>query len=97
MGSEMCIRDSYYAFGSAGPWSCQAEDWFEDVGLHVQLPMQGVKSTSIVWEAKEQVDATALFCGEDDRFGTHCKFSSADCRQLVTKPHIHIPLVLLLF
>ena len=58
---------------SAGPWSCAAEDWFHG---SVELPMEGVKSTSIVWkkpeEAKE-VDATALFCGEDDRFGTHCK------------------------
>ena len=63
---------------SAGPWSCQAEDWFEDA---VQLPMEGVKSTSIVWKPPvdqegnvKNVDATALFCGEDDRFGTHCEF-----------------------
>jgi len=56
---------------SAGPWSCAAEDWF--LGA-VELPMEGVKSTSIVWrkpEGLEEVDATALFCGEDDRFGTH--------------------------
>jgi len=56
---------------SAGPWSCAAEDWFQGV---VELPMEGVKSTSIVWkkpEGVEKVDATALFCGEDDRFGTH--------------------------
>ncbi|KAG7373205.1 FAD dependent oxidoreductase [Nitzschia inconspicua] len=55
---------------SAGPWSCAAEDWF--LGA-VQLPMEGVKSTSIVWAKpkNEDVDATALFCGEDDRFGTH--------------------------
>jgi len=58
---------------SAGPWSCIAEDWFNGV---VSLPMEGVKSTSIVWsppESNEVVDATALFCGEDHRFGTHCK------------------------
>jgi len=32
-----------------------------------------VKSTSIVWKKPDEgeVDATALFCGEDDRFGTH--------------------------
>jgi len=57
---------------SAGPWSCQAEDWFEGSG--VQLPMEGVKSTSIVWKQPdevENVDATALFCGEDYRFNTH--------------------------
>lgn len=56
---------------SAGPWSCAAEDWFQGA---VELPMEGIKSTSIVWkkpEDAEKVDATALFCGEDDRFGTH--------------------------
>jgi len=55
---------------SAGPWSCAAEDWFDGT---VSLPMEGVKSTSIVWKAPESkdVDATALFCGEDHRFGTH--------------------------
>jgi glycine/D-amino acid oxidase-like deaminating enzyme len=57
---------------SAGPWSCAAEDWFQGA---VQLPMEGVKSTSIVWAKpdNQEVDATALFCGEDDRFGTHRK------------------------
>jgi glycine/D-amino acid oxidase-like deaminating enzyme len=57
---------------SAGPWSCAAEDWFQGA---VQLPMEGIKSTSIVWKKPEgeDVDATALFCGEDDRFSTHCK------------------------
>jgi glycine/D-amino acid oxidase-like deaminating enzyme len=55
---------------AAGPWSCAAEDWFHGA---VQLPMEGIKSTSIVWKKPEEVDvdATALFCGEDDRFGTH--------------------------
>jgi glycine/D-amino acid oxidase-like deaminating enzyme len=57
---------------SAGPWSCAAEDWFQGA---VQLPMEGIKSTSIVWKQPQdvQVDATALFCGENNRFGTHCK------------------------
>lgn len=57
---------------SAGPWSCAAEDWFQGVGL--SLPMEGIKSTSIVWNkpsSEDAVDAMALFCGEDDRFGTH--------------------------
>lgn len=55
---------------SAGPWSCAAEEWFRGA---VQLPMEGIKSTSIVWKKPEEgsVDATALFCGEDNRFGTH--------------------------
>ena len=59
---------------SAGPWSCAAEDWFARAGIAVKLPMEGIKSTSIVWKQPETlktVDATALFCGEDDRFGTH--------------------------
>jgi glycine/D-amino acid oxidase-like deaminating enzyme len=59
---------------SAGPWSSSAEDWFPGA---VTLPMEGIKSTSIVWKKPEgsEVDATALFCGEDNRFGTHCTFS----------------------
>jgi hypothetical protein len=58
---------------AAGPWSCAAEDWFHGA---VQLPMEGIKSTSIVWKKPENfdVDATALFCGEDNRFSTHCKY-----------------------
>lgn len=66
---------------SAGPWSCAAEDWFQGA---VQLPMEGIKSTSIVWKQPqeiESVDATALFCGEDDRFQTHRKCPVLDyCR-----------------
>jgi glycine/D-amino acid oxidase-like deaminating enzyme len=71
----------------AGPWSCLAEDWFSsttmpnDDGptLQLQLPMEGIKSTSIVWKppsdaGPDTVDATALFCGEDSRFGTHCEY-----------------------
>ena len=59
---------------SAGPWSCAAEQWFQGA---VTLPMEGIKSTSIVWKkpkGQDSVDATALFCGENSRFGTHCKF-----------------------
>jgi hypothetical protein len=62
---------------SAGPWSCAAEDWFDGA---VQLPMDGIKSDSMVWKpptagSDQQVDATALFCGEDRRFGTECTLS----------------------
>ena len=56
---------------SAGPWSCNAELWFDGA---VKLPMEGVKSTSIVWRPPRDgspVDATALFCGEDPRYNTH--------------------------
>jgi len=59
---------------SAGPWSCAAEDWLGRTGVSLQLPMEGIKSTSIVWKKPDNdVDATALFCGEDNRFGTHCE------------------------
>lgn len=71
-GDEEQILPADAVVVSAGPWSCQAEDWFEGSG--VQLPMEGVKSTSIVWKQPDQVenvDATALFCGEDYRFNTH--------------------------
>jgi glycine/D-amino acid oxidase-like deaminating enzyme len=58
----------------AGPWSCAAEDWFQGA---IKLPMEGIKSTSVVWKQPEgvNVDATALFCGEDNRFQTHCKYN----------------------
>lgn len=71
-GEEEVMLPADAVVVSAGPWSCAAEDWFQGA---VQLPMEGIKSTSIVWKKPEdtEVDATALFCGEDDRFGTHCK------------------------
>lgn len=56
---------------SAGPWSCAAEDWFPG---SIKLPMEGIKSTSIVWAKPTDtavVDATALFCGENHEYGTH--------------------------
>mmetsp|Transcript_8370 Transcript_8370/g.12144 ORF Transcript_8370/g.12144 Transcript_8370/m.12144 type:complete len:440 (+) Transcript_8370:46-1365(+) len=67
---EECVLDADAVVISAGPWSCKAEDWFDKA---VELPMEGVKSTSIVWKQRgdSETDATALFCGEDDRFGTH--------------------------
>lgn len=50
-----------------GPWAALAEDWF---GMPV--PMTGIKSTSIVFKRDDvKVEPFALFCGEDDRFGTH--------------------------
>jgi glycine/D-amino acid oxidase-like deaminating enzyme len=72
-GSSILLADAVIV--AAGPWSCAAEDWFHGA---VQLPMEGIKSTSIVWKKPENfdVDATALFCGEDNRFSTHCKYST---------------------
>lgn len=66
----------------AGPWSCMAETWFGTSESPLELPMEGIKSTSIVWKSPSNdngetqggaVDPTALFCGEDGRYGTHCK------------------------
>jgi glycine/D-amino acid oxidase-like deaminating enzyme len=71
--AESSILKADAVIVAAGPWSCAAEDWFHGA---VQLPMEGIKSTSIVWKKPENfdVDATALFCGEDNRFSTHCKY-----------------------
>lgn len=65
-----CILEADVCIVSAGPWTCQAEDWFDNV---IELPMEGIKSTSIVWKQQDddETDATALFCGEDPRFNTH--------------------------
>ena len=49
-----------------GPWAALMQDWF-----NIQVPMTGIKSTSIVFKSEEPVEPFALFCGEDDRFGTH--------------------------
>ena len=53
-----------------GPWAALAEEW-----LGITVPITGVKSTSIVFRSADPerapVEPFALFCGEDDRFGTH--------------------------
>ena len=50
-----------------GPWAALAQDWFD-----IPVPMTGIKSTSIVFkDAEREVEPFALFCGEDNRFGTH--------------------------
>jgi hypothetical protein len=41
--------------------SCMAEDWFPGFSV----PMEGVRSTSIVFKTDEAVDPYALFCAED--------------------------------
>ena len=79
IGEEETILQANDVIVAAGPWACQAEQWFEQA---VKLPMEGIKSTSIVWKPPldedgkvklDAVEATALFCGEDSRFGTHRK------------------------
>ena len=51
-----------------GPWSTRASQWFPDV----QVPMTGVKSVSLVYDASKAVadEPAALFCAED-RNGCH--------------------------
>lgn len=50
-----------------GPWSTRASEWFD-----IDVPMTGIRSTSIVYEANEAVmrEPAALFCGEDEN-GCH--------------------------
>ena len=45
-----------------GAWTGCIEDWFP--GL--QLPMQGIRSTSVVFPAEAPMDPFALFCAADD-------------------------------
>lgn len=79
-GQEETIMQADEVIVAAGPWACQAEQWLDNA---VKLPMEGIKSTSIVWKPPlddegnvnlDEVEATALFCGEDSRFGTHREF-----------------------
>eukprot|EP00958_Prasinococcus_capsulatus_P001336 scaffold115_cov304-Prasinococcus_capsulatus_cf.AAC.30 len=53
---------------SMGPWSVMAEEWLPGV----KVPLEGVKSTSLVYPGTRGVadDPFALFCGEDDN-GCH--------------------------
>lgn len=60
------VRACDAAVITMGPWSALAQDW-----LGLEIPMIGVKSTSVVYKTKEPVEPFALFCGEDDRYGTH--------------------------
>ena len=50
-----------------GPWSTRASEWFG-----IKVPMTGIRSTSIMYEANEKVmnEPAALFCGEDQN-GCH--------------------------
>ena len=82
---------------SAGPWSCAVENWFShhhdtstsssstkpnnNNNKQWKVPMEGIKSTSIVWKqptitpsTEVNVDGTALFCGENSKYSTHCTY-----------------------
>lgn len=55
-----------------GPWSTLLEGWLPGM----RVPMQGIKSSSVVYSGAELKAAVlahpfALFCEEDSRFGTH--------------------------
>lgn len=49
-----------------GPWAALAQDWF-----NIPVPMQGIKSTSVVFRSEKPIEPFALFCGEEGRWGTH--------------------------
>jgi glycine/D-amino acid oxidase-like deaminating enzyme len=58
----------------AGAWSCAVEDWLKKYGVSIELPMEGIISTMVLWEKPPQlvqVDGTVLICSEDIRFNTH--------------------------
>ena len=56
------VLDAKCVVIAMGPWSCEAEDWFDQL----QVPMQGVKSTSVIYKPETKVDGYALFCAEDE-------------------------------
>ena len=62
-GGEHLACDSLVV--AMGPWSAKVEDW-----LGVPLPLEGVWSTSIVYEHAGDLEAAALFVDEDSR-GCH--------------------------
>ena len=47
-----------------GPWSSRAADW-----LGLDIPITGIKSTSVVFQSEDEVEPFALFCGEDAATG----------------------------
>lgn len=47
-----------------GPWSSRAADW-----LGLDVPITGIKSTSVVFQSETEVEPFALFCGEDAATG----------------------------
>jgi len=55
-----------HAVIAMGPWSCQAQDWFQ-----TPIPMEGVKSTSVIFQKKDEThpgmltEPAALFCAGD--------------------------------
>ena len=69
-GDEVACQSVVVAMG---PWSCRVEDWFG-----VPLPLEGVWSTSIVYEDVGALEPAALFVHEDMR-GCHLEIYPRPC------------------
>ena len=67
-----------------GPWSCMAEDWF----ANLNIPMEGVRSTSIVFKSDKPIDPFALFCAED-RNGCHLEVYPRASNEVHVCIHTH--------
>ena len=69
--SDGTVLEADHVVVAMGVWSALLGDWLGDPGA---VPLEGIKSTSIVYEGQEAAANTepfALFCAEDPRFGTH--------------------------
>lgn len=67
-GTDLAIPHDEDIVVALGPWTCRLEDW-----LNIPLPIEGVRSTSLVFEAIEDQlvqHPAALFCEEDSN-GCH--------------------------
>ena len=67
LGDGTTVRCKMVVF-AMGPWSVLVEDW-----LGLSVPLEGIRSASIVYRGTAAVteNPAALFCGEDERYGTH--------------------------
>jgi glycine/D-amino acid oxidase-like deaminating enzyme len=65
-GTSLEIEEKEEVVIALGPWSSRIEDW-----LDIPLPIDGVLSTSLLWEQLPEHNVTAaLFC-KDDSNGCH--------------------------
>ena len=69
--SDGSVESADHVVVAMGVWSALLGDWMGDDNA---VPLEGIKSTSIVYEGQELAandEPFALFCAEDPRFGTH--------------------------
>lgn len=59
-GTHLHVPDDDNVVVALGPWSCRLEDW-----LQIPVPIEGVSSTSLLWENIDLDPPAALFCNED--------------------------------